>query len=122
MPVVRFRRLHIEGSSSDTATTFYRKDLEEVRSQAGATDIELRLATCYMKMGHKDTSFDKRKDMKGYQHVVAVAVNGKVPLTDEKLHVAALPCPPHCGGKKYSAEERIRFDTYKYTKPSIPHG
>ena len=78
---------------------FYVSNLRTVIRQDGAFTLVPKMVTC--PQSHESAAHDALPGVPGYQHVVAVAVDSDMNvLTDSK---AALPCPPHCDGKKRKA-------------------
>ena len=83
-------------SSTGDGDVFRINNLRTVIRQDGAFTIVPKMVTC--PLSHDSAEHDALPGMPGYQHVAAVAVDEAMSvLADSK---AALPCPPHCDGKK----------------------
>ena len=88
-------------------TEFYLEDLIEVASQPDCARIVFLLATCnYLTTEH--SGCDASRD--GSIHTVAIGEDSSGALMKAN-YIAALPCPPHCGGKGTLVDINVR-ETY----------
>lgn len=98
---IQCRHLELGGLSSLDEDVYFVVDLEYLKTQyPSATGLQLRMAYC-------------EKDHTRMDHSIVVAVNGAVPY-DSSDDIAALPCPPHCGGEKGTAYETTKFKDYDF--------
>lgn len=92
------------GDSSATSTEFYNHDLDELMDQPGAASLKLKTANCSLSLSEHSSGSEE-------SHTVAIALdNHGVELLSRGK--AALPCPPHCGGKKFTGYPKTTIAGY----------